>query len=87
MASERRRQRIERLLNEAEKAVSQFDWFAVRNCRQAVLAFDTENADAMDLLTAAEGTLRGSEAHCAGLTRTGELTLFTLAWITASYSL
>ena len=57
MASERRRQRIERLLDEAEEAVSQFDWTAVRNCAQAVLAFDPENADAVDLLAAAERAL------------------------------
>ena len=65
MASERRRQRIERLLDEAEEAVSQFDWTAVRNCAQAVLAFDPENADALDLLTAAERwQLLGSQTSC-----------------------
>ncbi len=60
MVSERRRQRIERLLDEAEEAVSHFDWTAVRNCAQAVLAFDPDNADAVDLLTAAERALSGS---------------------------
>ncbi|MCI0859096.1 MAG: protein kinase [Chloroflexi bacterium] len=57
MASERRVRRIERLLDEAEDAVSRLDWETVRGLAQAVLAFDPDNADALDLLTGAERAL------------------------------
>ena len=57
MASDRRTRRIERLLDEAEDAVSKLDWETVRGRAQAVLAFDPENADALDLLTGAERAL------------------------------
>ena len=57
MASDRRRLRIERLLDEAEDAVARYDWQAVREAAQAVLAFDPENSDAIDLLTGAERAL------------------------------
>jgi len=61
MASERRRLRIERLLDEAEGAVARYDWEAVREAAQAVLAFDPDNSDALDLMTGAERAL-GSHA-------------------------
>jgi serine/threonine protein kinase len=51
MASDRRTRRIERLLDEAEQAVSNLDW------AQAVLAFDPNNGDALDLLNGAERAL------------------------------
>ena len=57
MASERRQRRIERLLDEAEEAVSILDWSTVRERAQAVLAFEPENVDALDLLGAAERTM------------------------------
>ena len=57
MVSDRRRLRIERLLDEAEDAVTRYDWQAVREAAQAVLAFDPENSDALDLLTGAERAL------------------------------
>ena len=57
MASDRRRLRIERLLDEAEDAVGRYDWDAVRQAAQAVLAFDPENGEALDLLTGAERAL------------------------------
>ena len=60
MASDRRIRRIERLLDEAEEAVSSLDWEVVRDRAMAVLAFEPENVDALDLLTAAERSL-GSE--------------------------
>ena len=60
MASERRRLRIERLLDEAEGAVGRYDWEAVRKAAQAILAFDPENGEALDLLTGAERALGGS---------------------------
>ena len=57
MASDRRILRIERLLDEAEEAVARYDWEAVREAAQAVLAFDPDNSDATDLLTGAERAL------------------------------
>ncbi len=54
MASDRRIRRIERLLDEAEEAVSALEWGVVRDRAQAVLAFEPENVDALDLLSAAE---------------------------------
>ncbi len=60
MASDRRRLRIERLLDEAEGAVARYDWEAVREAARAVLAFDPENGDAIDLLSGAERALDDS---------------------------
>ena len=57
MASDRRIRRIERLLDEAEEAVSALEWGVVRDRAQAVLAFEPENVDALDLLSAAERSL------------------------------
>ena len=57
MASDRRTRRIERLLDEAEQAVSNLDWQTVLDRAQAVLAFDPNNGDALDLLNGAERAL------------------------------
>ena len=57
MATERLQRQIERLLDEAEEAVSKLDWPSVRDRAQAVLAFDPENQDAKGFLAAAERTL------------------------------
>ena len=57
MASDRRRQRIERLLDEAEEAVTNEDWSTVASRARAVLAFDPVNADALDLIAASERVL------------------------------
>ena len=54
MASERAQRQIDRLLDEAEDAVSQLDWDIVRDRAQAVLAFDPENSDGLAFLAAAE---------------------------------
>ena len=54
MASDRSKRRIERLLDEADEAFSQLDWELVRNRAQAVLAFEPDNSDAVDLLSAAD---------------------------------
>ena len=61
MASERRRQRIERLLDEAEEAVTNEDWSTVASRARAVLAFDPDNADALDLIAASERVLPAPE--------------------------
>ncbi len=62
MASERFQRRIERLLDEADEAISQFDWERVRQCAQAVLAIDPGNADGLTFLTTAERAISGSSA-------------------------
>ena len=54
MTSERVQHRIDSLLDEADQAISQDDWPAVRQRANAVLAFDAENADALAYLAAAD---------------------------------
>jgi len=58
--SERLKRQIDGLLDEVEAAVSQLDWLVVRDRTQAVLALDSENADAATFLAAAERALSGS---------------------------
>ncbi len=47
MATERIQRRIEILLDEADEAVAQSDWPAVRDRAQNVLRLDPENKDAL----------------------------------------
>ena len=54
MASERSQRRIERLLDEADDAVTQLDWETVKARVTAVLALDPDNIDAYTLLAAVE---------------------------------
>ena len=65
MASERFQRQIDRLLDEAEAALSQFNWESVRQCAEAVLAIDPQNDDGLTFLAAAERALSGSapQAH------------------------
>ena len=60
MASERFQRRIDRLLDEADEAISQFDWERVRQCAQAVLAIDPGNSDGLTFLATVERALAGS---------------------------
>ena len=62
MASERFQRRIERLLDEADEAISRYDWESVRQAAQAVLAIDPENADGMTFLATVERALGESSA-------------------------
>ncbi|MCI0787698.1 MAG: serine/threonine protein kinase, partial [Chloroflexi bacterium] len=62
MASERFQRQIDRLLDEAEAALSQFDWDRVRQCAQAVLAIDPQNDDGLTFLATAERAMGGSVA-------------------------
>ena len=57
MASERIQRRIERLLDEADEAVSKSDWALVRDRAQNVIALDPGNQDAHSFLAAAERAL------------------------------
>ena len=50
MASERVQRTIERLLDEAEDAILQSNWSAVRDRSQNVLVLDHENRDALAFL-------------------------------------
>ena len=57
MASERIQRRIESLLDEADAAISRYDWETVRQASYAVLALSPENSDAATFLAAAERAL------------------------------
>ena len=65
MASERVQRQINRLLDEAEEAVTGRDWIRVRDCAQDVLALDPDNADAGAFAAAAERTLGGETLSAA----------------------
>ena len=58
MTTDPMRQRIERLLTEADEAVIGLDWITVRARVQAVLTLDPGNEDASALLTASERGLQ-----------------------------
>ena len=57
MASERFQRRIERLLDEADEALARYDWEAVRQAAQSVLAIDPENGDGLTFLVTVERAL------------------------------
>ena len=52
MASERVQRRIDRLLDQIEQAMDNLEWATVKDCAQAVLALDANNADAASFLAA-----------------------------------
>ena len=54
MASERIQRRINKLLDEADGAVTALDWDIVRARAEAVLAFDPENTEAIAYQEATE---------------------------------
>ena len=58
MPSERVQRQIDRLLDDAEEALTRFDWDSVRQCTEAVLALDRDNQDALTFLEAAEIALK-----------------------------
>ena len=60
MASDRMQRRIERLLDLANEAIEKFDWEAVRNGAEAVLALDPGNVDGLALLAAVQRAQDGS---------------------------
>ena len=57
MASERFQRRIDRLLDEADEAIARYDWEAVRQAAQAVLAIDPDNSDGQTFLATVERAL------------------------------
>ena len=62
MVSDRVQRQIDRLLDEAEAAITQSDWALARDRSQNVIALDTENADALAYLAAAGRALGTSSA-------------------------
>ena len=57
MASERFQRRIERLLDEADEAIAKYDWAALRQAAEAVLAIDPNNSDGLTFLATVERAL------------------------------
>ena len=79
MASERIQRRIELLLDEADQAVSQFDWESVLQRAQAVLRLEPGNQDALAYLAAAErdsGILLSASDHQIALASTDQPSSF-----------
>jgi len=66
MASDRLQRRLERLLDEAEEAITQLDWRVVHDRAQAVLAIDPENSDGLAFLATAERALANSTPRPTG---------------------
>jgi len=67
MPSERTQRQIDRLLDEAERAIAQRDWAAVRTHVEDVLILDPNNEDATNFLAASE---RGLAAQTEGQAET-----------------
>ena len=66
MASERFQRRIERLLDEADEAIARYDWEAVRQAAQAVLAIDPDISDGLTFLATVERALAGTPNVSSG---------------------
>ena len=62
MASDRVQRQVDRLLDEAEEAITNDDWASVSNRARAVLAIDPDNKDGQSYLAAAERALGTSGA-------------------------
>ncbi len=65
MASERIQRQIDRLLDEAEVALSQGSWELVRELSERVIVIDPENGEAHQFLATAERGLSGASASSA----------------------
>ena len=63
MASERIQRQIDRLLDEAEEAVTRSDWAVAEDRARNVLALDPENADALTYVAAANRASNTSAAR------------------------
>ena len=81
MASEGLQRRIDRLLDEADDAISKYDWEAVSRDAHAFLAIDPEHSEGLALLATAElalATLAPNPASDSGTTTTTEASISTL---------
>jgi hypothetical protein len=67
VTSERAQRQIERLLDEADEAISAGDWNRARERARDVLTFDPDSVDAQALLTAADRRLGEAETTAASL--------------------
>jgi hypothetical protein len=65
MPSERTQRHVDRLLDEADKAIAQRDWVLLRQHAQDVLLLDVDNEDAQNFLTAAKRALSSSSSETA----------------------
>jgi serine/threonine protein kinase len=63
MLSDRVQRRIESLLDEADGAISRYDWEAVRQAAEAVLALSPDNSDAVTFLAAAGRALENAASQ------------------------
>ena len=66
MASEHVQRRIDILLDEADQAIAESDWSAVRDRAQNVLALDRDNGDAATFLAAADRALAADTSSSSG---------------------
>ena len=66
MASERLSRHIERLLDEADEALTQRRWDVVQERAQDILSIDPENSEGVAFLAAAERALSSSVAATEG---------------------
>ena len=81
MASEGLQRRIDRLLDEADDAISKYDWEAVSRDAHAFLAIDPEHSEGLAFLATAEqalATLAPNPASDSGTTTTTEASISTL---------
>ena len=81
MASEGLQRRIDRLLDEADDAISKYDWEAVSRDAHAFLAIDPEHSGGLTFLATAEralATLAPNPASDSGTTTTTEASISTL---------
>ena len=63
MPSERIQRQIDRLLDEAEKAFSRFDWETVGKCAEAVQSLDPDNQDAQEFCQSSYKGISWLAAH------------------------
>jgi len=66
MASDRIQRQIERLLDEAEEAITNEDWALVASRARAVLRLNPESSDALSYLAAAERDAETSQSQSEG---------------------
>ena len=81
MATERLTRQINRLLEEAEEAVTELNWRLVRDRAQAVLVLDPDNTDGIALLAAAQRGLSNSGTGLPPPSRSFRLPRVWHAWV------
>ena len=74
MESEQLQQQIDRLLDEAEQAVSRLDWITLQKPAQDVVAIDPNNQEGQAFPSAAEWALSASGPQATNQAATAPLT-------------